>query len=160
MTKNELKKTRNGDDASLRLEFAIMERVKEHSFLPKTAGSCQPFAQRRAAHASRVIAMTSSPPRTFCCVPENRMDARPLSSFLRDAAATDAKQRQGFQTSTRDACLTQSVAAARPWRRTWARPRRRMGSRSGRWSGGCCRSRSRRGSWGRCWSASRGGGWC
>jgi hypothetical protein len=43
MSKNELKKTRNRDDASARLEFAIMERVKEHSFLPKTAGNCQTF---------------------------------------------------------------------------------------------------------------------
>ena len=43
ITKNELKKTRNRDDASGRFEFAIMERVKEHFFLPKTAGNCQPF---------------------------------------------------------------------------------------------------------------------
>jgi hypothetical protein len=51
MNKNELKKTVNRDDASARVEFAIMERVKDHSFLPKTAGNCQAFTRSRAARA-------------------------------------------------------------------------------------------------------------
>jgi hypothetical protein len=37
--------------------------------------------------------------------------------------------------AVRDACATQSVTCARPWRRTWARPRCQMGSRSRGWSG-------------------------
>jgi hypothetical protein len=37
-----------------------MERVKEHSFYPKPQETVNPFAQRPAAHASRVMAMTSS----------------------------------------------------------------------------------------------------
>ena len=53
MTKNELKKTRNRDDASARLEFTIMEGVKDHSFYPKPQEIVKPFAQRRAAYKSR-----------------------------------------------------------------------------------------------------------
>src|SRR5262245_29866955 len=107
MTENERKKIRNRDDASERPEFAIMERVKEHSFYPKPQETVNPFAQPRAAHTSRVMAMTSSLPPTLSWVPENRTGWKPLSPFLRDAAAADAKQRPGL-----DACATNQLRAA------------------------------------------------
>jgi hypothetical protein len=53
MAKSKQKTTRNRDDAA-RLEFAIMEPVKEDSFYPKP----QEIVNLLAANASRVIAMT------------------------------------------------------------------------------------------------------
>ena len=80
---NELKKTRNREDVSARLEFAIIERVKANSFYPRPQETVNPFAQRRAAHAARVMAMTSSLPPTFYWVPENRMRRKALNVSAR-----------------------------------------------------------------------------
>jgi len=72
MTENERKKTLNRDNASVRPEFAIMERVKEHSFYPKRQETVNPFAQRPAARTSRLMAMMSSLSPTFRLRPGRR----------------------------------------------------------------------------------------
>ena len=54
------------------------------------------------AHASRVLAKLSRVRGLFFCIQLKVVK----SAFWRDAAATDAKRRPGFQTSTRDACAT------------------------------------------------------
>src|SRR6478752_9391011 len=97
MTKNEPKKTRNRDDASVRFEFAIMERAKSIPFYPKAQKTVKPF--RRDVATTAFVASRKTEP-----------DGKILSPFVRDAAATDARQRPGFQISTRDACVTLSIA--------------------------------------------------
>ena len=108
----------------------------------------------REAHASRVLAMASSPSRTSLTYSIKPATKRKKSSFRRDA-----------ETSTQGTCATQSRTRARRWCGTcpWrcVRPRSRCWSSCSRWSDCWCntgRGRSRcRYRWGRCccWCRSR-----
>jgi hypothetical protein len=72
MAKSKQKTTRNRDDAA-RLEFAIMEPVKENSFYPKPQEIVNLLRSERVARDRDDVSLS----RTFCCVLEDRMGSNP-----------------------------------------------------------------------------------
>jgi hypothetical protein len=101
MTNNELKKIRNRDDASAQLEFAVMERVKEHSFYPKPQEIVNHFTPRRSAHARRVMTMMPS-----LCFFWKTSNARTTPNQL---VGRDRRARRRKCRTFKDARPTQSV---------------------------------------------------